>query len=122
MSSNVCRGGRCLRYVALVAVCVAAAGGAAGGLVYSFVGRPLLRIPRVGPYLAGIATVAGYLGAIAVLIPFIDPDGPDFFGDPAGRFSFAFCVLLFGIVMGWSWFSRPDALGGAQPEPRRRRR
>jgi hypothetical protein len=36
----------------LVVVCVAAAGGTAGGLVYSFVGRPLLRTPRVGPYLA----------------------------------------------------------------------
>jgi hypothetical protein len=100
---------------AMVVVGVAAAGGAAGGLVYSFAGRPLLRTPRVGPYLTGIITVAGYLGALAVLIPFVDPDGPNFFGDPAGRFSFAFCVLFFGIIMGRSWFSGPDALGVELP-------
>lgn len=102
---------------ALMVVAVAAAGGAAGGLVYSFVGRPLLRTPHVGPYLTGIATVAGYMGALGVLMPYVDPEAPNFFGDPVGRIVFAICVLMFGIFLGRSWFSGPDALGIDLPDP-----
>lgn len=105
---------------ALVVVAVAAAGGAGGGLVYSFLGRPLLRTPRVGPYLTGIVTVAGYLAPIAVLMPYVDPGAPNLFGDSVGRFVLGFCVLFFGIFLGRSWFSGPDALGVELPEPAQR--
>jgi hypothetical protein len=49
---------------ALGAVLLAAAAGAVGGLAYSLLGRPLRRVRGVGPYLAGIVTVAAYLLAI----------------------------------------------------------
>ena len=41
---------------------VAVAAGAVGGLAFSFVGAPLLRIPFAGRPLAGIACVLPYLG------------------------------------------------------------
>lgn len=95
---------------ALVVVMVAAAGGAAGGLVYSLLGRPLLKVPEAGPYLTGIVMVAGYLGVLAILIPYVNPDAPRFFGSPAGVISFVICVLIFGIAIGRSWFTGADSL------------
>lgn len=95
---------------ALVVVMVAAVGGAAGGLVYSLLGRPLLKVPNVGPYLAGIVLVGGYLGALAVVIPYVDPDSRRFFRSPGGLFSLVLCVLIFGIAIGRSWFTGPDSL------------
>lgn len=41
---------------------IAVAAGAAGGLAFSFVGAPLLRIRMAGRPLAGIACVLAYLG------------------------------------------------------------
>lgn len=37
-------------------VALGAAAGALAGLAYSSIGRPLRRVPKVGPYLAGTAT------------------------------------------------------------------
>jgi hypothetical protein len=95
---------------ALVVVMIGAAGGAAAGLVYSLIGRPLLKVTAVGPYLTGIVTVAGYMGALALLVPYVDPEAPRFFGSCLGLFSYLFCVLLFGMVMGRSWFTGPGSL------------
>ncbi len=101
---------------ALGVVGIAAGAGAAGGLVYSLVGRPLQGIPRIGPYLTGVTTVAGYLGALGLVLPSLDPDASGMFTSSSGRFSYVVCVLIFGIIMGRSWFSGPDAIG-IEPPP-----
>jgi hypothetical protein len=90
---------------ALLAIVLAAGGGAVGGLAYVLVGAPLRLIPRVGRYLAGIVTVAAYLGVLIVLIGYVDPNAGLSLAEPSGRFAFASCTLLFGIVMGHTWFS-----------------
>lgn len=54
--------------ILLLGILAAAASGAFGGLIYSFAGRPLRRIKVVGPYLAGIVTVAGYLLGIGTVM------------------------------------------------------
>lgn len=106
---------------AAVVVMAGAAGGAAGGLAYSFLGRPLLKVPTVGPYLTGIVMVAGYLGVLALLVPYVDPDAPRFFGSPLGVASYAVCVLIFGIIIGRSWFTGPGSLAeDISIRPRRR--
>jgi hypothetical protein len=96
---------------ALLAIVVAAAGGAAGGFVYLYLGAPLRRVPIAGPYLAGIVTVAGYLGVILLLVERIQPDAGLSLRDPAGRFSFILCTLFFGIVCGHSWFRNATISG-----------
>ena len=87
---------------ALAAVPLAALAGAAGGVVYTLVGRPLLGVPVVGPYLAGTATVAGYLLAIAATTwvggePLLD-------AMPSGRDATAFAILsvVLGVMLGWT--------------------
>src|SRR5215213_9344093 len=52
----------------LGALLLAAVAGAFAGLVYELAGRPLRRVKGVGPYLAGVVTVAGYLLAIGALL------------------------------------------------------
>ncbi|HEX7980224.1 MAG TPA: helix-turn-helix transcriptional regulator [Gemmatimonadaceae bacterium] len=89
------------------AMTLAALGGAAGGLVYSFIGRPARRVPVVGPYLAGIVAVAGYLGCILGLIALGDRNS----GMKGGAMVFAFSVgsILFGLIVGHSLF-RPQKI------------
>ena len=90
--------------MALLAVAVAAAGGAAGGLVYVYLGAPLRRVPIVGPYLAGIVTIGSYLAIILLLIERIEPGKGLSFNDPSGRFSYILCTLLLGVIAGHAWF------------------
>ncbi len=52
---------------ALGAVAAAALAGAGGGLIYAFLGRPLLRVRTVGPYLAGVVAAAGYLVCVLAM-------------------------------------------------------
>ena len=106
---------------AFVVVMVGAAGGAMGGLAYSLLGRPLLKVPRAGPYLTGIVLVGGYMGVLSFLIPYVDPDAPSLLGSRTGIFSLVFCVLVFGIVIGRSWFTGPGSLAEDMPirPPRR---
>ncbi|MDQ2932441.1 MAG: hypothetical protein M3Y05_16695 [Gemmatimonadota bacterium] len=104
----ILHGGRGLG-ASLAVLAVATGAGAAGGLAYSFIGRPLWRIPVVGRYLAGMVCVAAYLTPLLLL-----------FGNEAGKekvFDFHVTsvivlwlsmVALFGIVIGQSWF-KPDA-------------
>ena len=90
--------------MALLAVAVAAAGGAAGGLVYVYLGAPLRKVPIVGPYLAGIVTIGSYLAIILFLVERIEPGKGLSLNDPASRFSFILCSLLLGVVAGHAWF------------------
>lgn len=89
----------------LVVLVSAMGAGAVGGFAYSFVGKPLLRVPVVGRYLAGIVCTA------ASLTPLLLFSDRLFGGDKLLTFSkasdvviWACCVLLFGIVMGLRWF------------------
>jgi DNA-binding XRE family transcriptional regulator len=91
---------------ALATVPLAALAGAAGGLVYTLLGRPLLRVPVAGPYLAGTATVAGCLLAVAAMTwvsgePLLD-------GVPSGRDATAFAIIsvVLGVVLGWTLLRR----------------
>lgn len=93
---------------ALVVLLAATGAGAAGGLAYSLVGRPLRRIPRVGRYLAGIVCVGAYMAPLLLWGDKI------FGGDPPINFhqmsDVVMClaiIVLFGIVIGQSWF-RPE--------------
>lgn len=89
--------------LALGAVAVAALAGAGGGLVYAFVGRPVRRVPVVGPYVAGIITVAGYMGSILTLMALTGADRTD--GRiSASLFAFGIVSILFGLVVGHQWF------------------
>jgi len=98
---------------ALGAMALAALGGAAGGFVYSFIGRPARRVPVVGPYLAGIITVAGYVGCILALVALGDGDFRTKLESDSMVFAFSITSILFGLVIGHSWFrsdaSKPDA-------------
>ncbi len=98
-----------LALMALGAVVLAAVAGAGGGLVYAFVGRPARRVPVVGPYLAGVIAVAGYLACAAGLMA-LGGQAPGTGDLGATLFSYGFVSLLFGLVVGHTWF-RPEKPG-----------
>ncbi|GLC23550.1 hypothetical protein [Roseisolibacter agri] len=90
---------------ALGAVVAASAAGAFGGLVYALLGRPLRRVPVVGPYLAGMVAVAGYLLAILTMVAIGDRDTPRDLASDA-----LFLVLLsalLGAFVGHRWLRAP---------------
>lgn len=86
----------------LLAVVAASAAGALGGLTYGIVGRPLQRVRVVGPYLAGMVAVAGYLVPLLLLL---DPD----FRRGDGLGIALVLVVLFGAVVGHMLFRRSAA-------------
>ena len=89
--------------VLLGAVLVAMAGGAAGGLVYSFIGRPLRRVRVAGPYLAGIATVLGYVLSIALGAAAV---GEAMIENRAELMVFLLVSVFFGLILGHSLFRK----------------
>jgi hypothetical protein len=80
---------------------LAAAAGALGGFVYTFIGKPLRSIPRIGPYMAGIVTVMGYYGAIVALVR---ATGATDITDPALLVIFGFFATGIGIALGHTIF------------------
>jgi hypothetical protein len=97
--------------MALGAVVAAALAGAGGGLVYSFLGRPLRRIPIVGPYLAGIIAVAGYIGCIVALMAALGQDELTKGGIGTSLVVFGIMSILAGLIVGHQWL-RPDKVDG----------
>jgi DNA-binding XRE family transcriptional regulator len=90
--------------VALGALLASAAIGTFGGLVYALLGRPLRPLPVVGPYLAGIVGVGGYLLAGLALVSLTD-DAPR---DPASLTTILLVVsLLLGAFVGHRWLRAP---------------
>jgi hypothetical protein len=89
---------------AQVPVVLAAVTGAGflGGAAYVILGRPARRIPAVGPYLAGVITIAGYMGAVLLASPFIS-DEP-LVKQRSDLVIFAIVTVLFGLFAGHSWF------------------
>ena len=92
-------------YVPLAAILAASGAGAVGGLVYYFVGRPLRRVPVAGPYFAGIASVLGYMGAIALGAAAM---GKSMVRDWVELVIFLVLSVGFGLVLGFSFFRRLD--------------
>ena len=92
----------------------AAAGiGFAGGAAYVLFGRRLRRVPRVGPYLAGIVTMTAYMGAALAFMSFGD-DKLEINGR-ADAIIFAACTIIFGCVFGFAIRDRtPDQLASDQ--------
>jgi hypothetical protein len=89
---------------ALGALAGAAAMGAFGGLVYALLGRPLRPLPVVGPYLAGMVGVAGYMLAALVLLSL----GDDAARDPATTTATLLGVsLVVGAFVGHRWLRAP---------------
>jgi ABC-type uncharacterized transport system permease subunit len=64
----VLSGGRVSGAELQAAMVWAAVAGAISGLVYGVVGAPLRRRGRVGAYLAGILTAAGYAAALLLIV------------------------------------------------------
>ncbi|MGZ8493116.1 MAG: hypothetical protein ACXWZS_13030 [Gemmatirosa sp.] len=89
---------------ALGALLAAMAVGAFGGLVYALLGRPLRALRVVGPYLAGMVGVAGYMLAGLVLVSLTD-DEPH---DPVTMATTLLVVsLLLGAFVGHRWLRAP---------------
>lgn len=86
---------------------LAMTGGALSGLAYGLVGRRLQRAFRGGWYLTGIITIAPYMFVLTYVIRLADhkPLLAPLTGLDLGV-SLVMAVL-FGLVMGASWFSPP---------------
>jgi hypothetical protein len=89
------------------AVLMASGAGAVGGLVYSFLGRPLRKIGRVGDYPAGIVSVLGYMGAIAIVSELLFHE-PIIEGS-SGLIIFLVVSVFFGLLVGHWWFRELEA-------------
>ena len=81
---------------------LATLGGAAGGLAYDVIGRPLRSLPR-GDYLAGLVSVAPYVAFVVVIIRASEHKPLLVAPDAAELFTFGICTLVFGIVFGHSF-------------------
>lgn len=86
----------------LLAVLAAAAAGASGGLAFTAVRPAFKRLGRPGDYLTGIVCVGAYLTSIMLVAPIAF--GKSLMTGPAAWFSLAFTTLLFGLIIGHSWF------------------
>jgi hypothetical protein len=78
--------------------------GAAAGLAYSLVGKPLSRVPGVGPYLGGAVTMGAYFGAMAA---FVVASGEK--ADEGFWVALGLCTLIFGPIFGHH-FLREDSV------------
>jgi hypothetical protein len=97
-----------LLLVALGALAAASVAGAGGGLIYYFLGRPARRLPVVGPYLAGIVAVAGYMGCIVAIMT-IGGAKDVTISSLADAIIFGAITVFFGLIVGHMWF-RPKKL------------
>jgi len=89
-----------------LALVAAAAAGAIGGFAYSLTRPAFKRLGRPGDYLSGIVSVFAYVGSLAVAAPFA-------FGQPmlegrAGLVALVICSIVFGLVIGHTWFRSDD--------------
>ena len=76
--------------------------GAAGGFGYTLLGAPARRIPVLGPYVAGIVSVAAYMLALLVVAPYISNE--PLIEDKTGAIIFASVTVFFGVIFGHSAF------------------
>jgi hypothetical protein len=90
---------------ALGALAAASVAGALGGVAYYFFGRPLRRVRVLGPYLAGIVSVFGYLAAIAAVAALV---GSPLVGSGTEAAFFAAYGAFIGLVVGHALFRAAD--------------
>jgi len=83
------------------AVLLAAAAGAAGGLVYTLTRPATRRLGTAGDYLSGILASTAFVGAAVAVLPFVTRTPMlDEAVRPAGAIIFALTALLFGLIVG----------------------
>jgi hypothetical protein len=70
-------------------------------------GRPLRKIGRVGDYPAGIVSVLGYMGAIAIVSELLFHE-PIIEGS-SGLIIFLVVSVFFGLLVGHWWFRELEA-------------
>lgn len=95
------------RDLALGAALVGAAivGGGLAGLAYSVAGRWVRPIPTIGPYAAGVLTVAPYMAVITLIVrvsdarPLVSPI------QTAEVIAFGIMSVLFGVALGQALFT-----------------
>ena len=92
---------------ALLALAVATAAGFVGGVGYVVLGRPARRVPYFGPYLAGIVTVAAYMGAVGAAFFLIE--GKSMIEDRTDAWIFAVLTIFFGLAAGYALRDRAPA-------------
>jgi DNA-binding transcriptional regulator YiaG len=91
-----------------LALLAAAAAGATGGFAYSLTRPTFKRLGRPGDYLTGIVCVLAYMGSLAFVAPFAF--GEPIVEDRAGWVIMAIVSIIFGLVIGHTWFrSEPAA-------------
>ena len=100
----------------LLALAVGTAAGFAGGVGYVILGRAVRRVRYLGPYLAGIVTVAPYVGA-ALVADFLIERTP-LIQERAEAWFFAVGTVFFGLVVGHAGFRNLTAAQVASEERR----
>jgi hypothetical protein len=91
-----------LRAQAPVALTAVTAAGFLAGVAYVALGRPARRVPLIGPYLAGVITIAAYMGAVLFASPFISQE--PLVKGRSDLVIFAVVTVFFGLFAGHSWF------------------
>jgi hypothetical protein len=90
----------------LLALVMATAAGAMGGLAYSAVRAPFRRLGAAGDYLTGVVVVLTYMLSLAAVAPIAF--GETMIEQRSDLVIFAVISVIFGLVMGRTWF-RSDA-------------
>jgi hypothetical protein len=91
-----------LRAQAPIALAAVTGAGFLGGAAYVILGRPARRVPVIGPYLAGVITIAAYMGAVLLASPFISAE--PVVKQRSDLVIFAIVTVFFGLFAGHSWF------------------
>jgi drug/metabolite transporter (DMT)-like permease len=88
----------------VIVIALAMLGGSLSGLAYTLAGRRVLRLGVMGKYLAGVITLAPYMFILIYIIGFTK--GERLLRAPSAEdlFIASFMALVFGVVMGRSWF------------------
>ena len=88
----------------LIGLAYATSAGCVGGVAYVVLGRPARRVRVIGPYLAGVITVAAYMGALIFAFQLGSADPP--VKDRRDLFLFAGITVVFGSIAGHVWYGK----------------
>jgi hypothetical protein len=94
--------------IALGVLAVATTAGALGGVAYGVLGYRARRVPRIGPYLAGIVVVFAYVLPLLFAFSF---EVPELVRTVHGWVITLVVSLFFGVIVGHSWFREPSPRG-----------
>ncbi|HJU66700.1 MAG TPA: hypothetical protein VJ650_00530 [Gemmatimonadaceae bacterium] len=91
-----------------LAIVAAASAGAVGGFAYSLTRPTFKRLGRPGDYLTGIVCVFAYMGSLILAAPWAF--GESIVEDRAGWVIMAIVSVVFGLVIGHTWFRSDSAV------------